>query len=496
MNPNTSDTASKTLGDFSTYWRKLVFSLLLASLFFSTSKPCNANPSSTTNKPTTVANTVLELQSLIKDAESGDPIAQYLIGIHYWHEKNFKQGILWMEKAAHNGNVYAQYKLGHEYGVGRKVGNNGQKSLKYFLLAVDQGYVPAQRRLGLYYNHGSIKGYPKDLKRALKYFHLAAEQGDLDSKGQLMFLYKDGDGKGNGIDLKKSLYWKNEIRGKGVAYKQWLGEKYSRHPLIVYAEEKRSELIGCLVGIHFCNEDIKVKELACTWPWIKLAADAGDMHAQYEMGGIYNGPSDEPIDSQKSLKYYLLSANQGYSSAQWSLGLKYMYGVDVPADPEQGLLWWEKAAKNGSFSATTDLADCYYYGNYGVTKDYKKAFKHYLTAAKKHGSLAQTQYTVGFMYMHGQGIIEDYKQGISWYETAAENGNTAAQVELGNIYYSGRKGAIKDYKKAFNYSLLAAKQNHTQSQYLVGFMYMRGQGVIEDYKAGIGWLKKSALQGL
>jgi TPR repeat protein len=50
------------------------------------------------------------------------------------------------------------------------------------------------------------------------------------------------------------------------------------------------------------------------------------------------------------------------------------------------------------------------------------------------------------------------------------------------------------YRQAFIRLEPVAKAGNPDAQYAVGFMYFNGQGVTEDKKVGIEWMKKAASQ--
>jgi len=48
------------------------------------------------------------------------------------------------------------------------------------------------------------------------------------------------------------------------------------------------------------------------------------------------------------------------------------------------------------------------------------------------------------MYDNGQGVSQSYEQAVKWYRQAAQQGDAIAQLNLGNMYNSGR-GVPQDY---------------------------------------------------
>ena len=108
-------------------------------------------------------------------AQSGDPAAQYRLGVLYAEGKgvapNDAEAALWFERAAEQGEPMAQYNLGASYVEGTGVRKDIATAAKWFRRAADQGVALAQLNLGLLYASGS--GVPKDAVEALKWIDLA-----------------------------------------------------------------------------------------------------------------------------------------------------------------------------------------------------------------------------------------------------------------------------------------------------------------------------------
>ncbi len=91
---------------------------------------------------------------------------------------------------AASGNPGAQTFLGSLYLVGRDVAQNIQEAKKWFMVAAEQNYAPAQYQLGVLYS-GNAAGRAEP-GEAVKWFRLSAEQGWPDAQYQLARLYAQG----------------------------------------------------------------------------------------------------------------------------------------------------------------------------------------------------------------------------------------------------------------------------------------------------------------
>jgi uncharacterized protein len=76
----------------------------------------------------------------------------------------------------------------------------------------------------------------------------------------------------------------------------------------------------------------------------------------------------------------------------------------------------------------------------------------------------------------------------------AEQGDTNAQYELG-MAYANSNGVPQDYKLAVKWVRMAAEQGHPKAQHNLGNAYYNGQRVPQDYKEAVRWWRLAAEQG-
>jgi len=85
-----------------------------------------------------------------------------------------------LRKLADSGDPEAQYLVGIRYATGANTSPNATEAAKWFQRAAEQNHVPAQARLASYYWSG--RGVAKDLSKAYFWGSLALAQGDENSK--------------------------------------------------------------------------------------------------------------------------------------------------------------------------------------------------------------------------------------------------------------------------------------------------------------------------
>ena len=89
------------------------------------------------------------------------------------------------------------------YQEGKGVPQDYAEAVKWYHLAAEQGYAPAQDSLGDMYFEGF--GVPQDDAEALKWYRLAAEQGMPQAQYQLGRMY--GNGHGVSPDFETAYMW-------------------------------------------------------------------------------------------------------------------------------------------------------------------------------------------------------------------------------------------------------------------------------------------------
>jgi TPR repeat protein len=110
---------------------------------------------------------------LEKAAEQNNLDAQYNLGV-ILEKKGETEGIEWLDKAAARGDVDAKYKLGRVYYVGEHISQDHDRALKYFRDLAERGDSHGQFHLGLMYYKG--EGVPQDFVVAHSWINLAASR--------------------------------------------------------------------------------------------------------------------------------------------------------------------------------------------------------------------------------------------------------------------------------------------------------------------------------
>jgi hypothetical protein len=121
-------------------------------------------------------------------AEKGDAEAQNKLGDAYLGRLNFSSAAEWFEKAANQGIVSPQWRLGQILLNGRPkvaegsvaVPANKKEGIRWLLIAANQGYGPAQLDIGNCYESGT--GVKQDYVEAYKWYKLGTAQNSVIAK--------------------------------------------------------------------------------------------------------------------------------------------------------------------------------------------------------------------------------------------------------------------------------------------------------------------------
>ena len=126
---------------------------------------------------------VVEMGSLLMDADAGIAAAQYDLGFYYstgigvGHDD--VEAAKWFRMAADQNHAEAEMKLGTMYAAGKGVAQNDIEAGKWLLRAAEHGNVEAQVKLGIRNEQGY--GVAPDFMQAYMWYTIAGQNGDTDA---------------------------------------------------------------------------------------------------------------------------------------------------------------------------------------------------------------------------------------------------------------------------------------------------------------------------
>ncbi len=125
---------------------------------------------------------------LEREAQTGDPTAQRVLGIKYLYgagaTQNTKTGAGWLQKSAEQGDVTSQVTLGNLYFSGDELEQDDDLAIHWYNKAATQDDPRGHNALAGVYYEG--RGGGKDIKKVIHHMYLAEKLGDADAGERLV----------------------------------------------------------------------------------------------------------------------------------------------------------------------------------------------------------------------------------------------------------------------------------------------------------------------
>ena len=126
-----------------------------------------------------------------------------------------------LQKKAEAGDASAQLNLGSLFETGVDGPKNEEEAVRLYFKAAEQGYQPAQRRVGMIYLYGRL-GVVRDYAKAVEWLRKAAED-ETDSLTQRLLGEMYEEGKGVPQDYAEAVKWYRKAAEQGDAdAMEWL----------------------------------------------------------------------------------------------------------------------------------------------------------------------------------------------------------------------------------------------------------------------------------
>jgi TPR repeat protein len=262
---------------------------------------------------------------IMRLAERGSAGAQVLLAGMYLRGEggvdcDEKQAAKWLEKAALQGNVYAEMTLGDLYENGQGVPKNASIAADWRAKAAARGNIRAQKLLGKMYLQGN--GVANDLGKAEYWLNRAAlEGGDSDAQYQLARMHLEGKTAAPNSTLA------NHLLGRAAAQ----------------GHEDAVEMLHLVDELGYALEE----SLDQRPPRLHKLAQDGDVEAQYQLGlRLENSLLGGKAEHREAVTWLQRAASSGHVMAMKSLAHIYEKGIDgVPADPGNASYWRQKASQ-------------------------------------------------------------------------------------------------------------------------------------------------------
>ena len=219
-------------------------------------------------------NTKEKIEQLKRDAEAGDASAQNSLACAYYNgdgvEKDIPAALDLFEKSAAGGDKYGLSNLAYRYRYGKDgYAKDLKKAFDLYLQAAEQGHVPAQETVGIFYDFGY--GIEQDDTKAVEWYTKAATKGRSLAQNNLGSKYE------NGLGVEKNQY---------IAFNWYMNAALQEE---VYAM--------CNVGILFEEGNGVPKNYKNAMYWYEKSANKGHERAVKRLKDLkskYDRSIDEP----------------------------------------------------------------------------------------------------------------------------------------------------------------------------------------------------------
>lgn len=220
---------------------------------------------------------------------------------------------------------------------------------------------------------------------------------------------------------------------------------------------------------------------------VQASAEAGDAHAQAQVGAAYLRGKGIAVDRAKSLSWLEKSAAGGDSEGQYLLGAYYFQNGKIESDFRKAAGWFKQSSDHGCIPSLLYLGLLTGKGT-GVTKNSEDGFRMVSKAAE--AGYPQAQMFLGGMFIAGEGTNKDTKAGFNWVKRGADAGDSAAEILLADLYLEGI-GIERNPEAARTILEKVYAKNDEQvhvAAFQLGWMYMEGKGVPVNTVKAFNWM--------
>jgi TPR repeat protein len=236
----------------------------------------------------------------------------------------------------------------------------------------------------------------------------------------------------------ESVYFDAALRGEAWAQTR-LGRIYAAATNDPERQRRGVELLRLAAAQNDAEALLELSSLATfgsglersdmdAFEYCLRAAKSGSPQAQYRLAIMYAGGRGTTQDRDAAISWFRKAALQGYAPAKYDLALALLESRKEGEDNSEAIGWLEDAAKDGHREATFFLAGATAHGDYGLTKDEKKAEEMALPRAE--AGDAEFQFALATLYMRGESFANRRADGEKWLRKAAAAGHSRAQAML------------------------------------------------------------------
>jgi TPR repeat protein len=223
------------------------------------------------------------------------------------------------------------------------------------------------------------------------------------------------------------------------------------------------------LGSRYLNGAEEIRDEQKGIEWLTRAAEEKIPEASLVLGEY---ESDRQNNYAKAREYYQAAADGGNVSAHIKLGTLHQNALGGEQSTEKALDLFKKAASRGSaegahYAATLMLAA---QDEEKVVENIIGGYRFLLAAA---GQRTSAQIDLANLYLSGRLGVADSVSAAAWLDRAARLGDPVARANLGALYESGT-GVQRSPKAAFQLYNLAMQQGNLAAMRAVGRFHATG----------------------
>lgn len=173
------------------------------------------------------------------------------------------------------------------------------------------------------------------------------------------------------------------------------------------------------------------KDMTLTAYWVRQAAEQGHMHAQYNMGWLYQEGVGVTQSHSLASEWYRKAAEAGLPEAQLNLGNSYRDGRGVEQNHREAVRWYRRGVEEG-FGPTQNALGFAYWNAQGVERNDAEAVRLWRLSAAQNNYNAM--FNLGLAYETGRGVSRDLNQARAWYQRASAGGHAGAADKLQQLF--------------------------------------------------------------
>eukprot|EP00037_Helgoeca_nana_P023793 m.247663 g.247663 ORF g.247663 m.247663 type:complete len:449 (-) comp26458_c0_seq1:376-1722(-) len=307
-------------------------------------------------------------------------------------------------------------------------------------------------------------GLDVDLVLAEKYYRAAAAQGD--AGGQLW--------------LAHLLYFRDMY---AVVEERELAPATLREvaPFALAAAESgiaTAQWLSGTITLQLATAASLSDDVAEAEAWFRKAAAQEFPRAGYALGKLIEHNQENPVGA---LEWYIMAAERGDVDAQFKLGTLYITDANpgIPQNKAVSRAWITLAMEGGHPRATYTIADML--RREGEPEDAADAVQMYRDIIATKGRSASSirndaRNALGEIFEDGEGVDPDLALAVKWFRQAAKRGHAEAQFNLGRCLLWDAYTYLEDVGSADLLNIVrhatiwltrASNQGHVEAGYLL-----------------------------